>query len=206
MAVSSEFNDEVSKVVDLLKYQSVMFAEGLSDKEVASCEERFEIKFPPDLRAFLQYALPVGFLESERDCFPNWRSGDEGKLRERLEWPWEGMVFDIENNAFWLDQWGPKPTDLSDALAVARQHFQDKPKLIPVYVHRYLPQEPCTAGNPVFSVYQTDIIYYGENLWNYFEHEFGMNEGNWFAKYEGWTAEQYQAAHRSIRFWSGLVS
>jgi len=39
---------------------------------------------------------------------------------------------------------------------------------IPVYSHRYLPSEPKATGNPVLSVHQTDIIYYGNDLASYF--------------------------------------
>lgn len=43
--------------------------------------------------------------------------------------------------------------------------------LIPVCGHRYLPAEPCSAGNPVLSVYQMDIIVYGRDLAAYFAAE-----------------------------------
>ncbi|MCP4084980.1 MAG: hypothetical protein GY745_08005 [Actinomycetia bacterium] len=45
------------------------------------------------------------------------------------------------------------------------------PMLIPVYAHRYLPSEPCRSGNPVLSVMQTDVIYYGQNLVEYVEND-----------------------------------
>ncbi|WP_025721637.1 hypothetical protein [Paenibacillus sp. 1-18] len=35
------------------------------------------------------------------------------------------------------------------------------------------PSSQPEAGNPVFSVYQTDIIVYGEGLQDYFKLEFG---------------------------------
>ncbi len=38
----------------------VEFAPGLSDREIAAVEKRFKFRFPPDLRAFLQTALPSG--------------------------------------------------------------------------------------------------------------------------------------------------
>lgn len=46
------------------------------------------------------------------------------------------------------------------------------PRLLPIYSHRYLLAEPCRAGNPVFSVYQSDIIVYGTDLRTYLLHEF----------------------------------
>ena len=34
-------------------------------------------------------------------------------------------------------------------------------------LHRYLPAEPNQPGNPVLSVYQTDVIYYGRDIRSY---------------------------------------
>ena len=71
----------------------------------------------------------------------------------------------------------------------------EAPKLIPLYGNRYLPAEPEAAGNPVLSVQQTDIIYYGTDLRRYIEHEFGPTD------YASATAGE----PRYIRFWSDLV-
>ena len=46
------------------------------------------------------------------------------------------------------------------------------PKLVPIIGHRYLLAEPCKAGNPILSIYQSDIIIYGVTLHNYFLTEF----------------------------------
>jgi len=48
--------------------------------------------------------------------------------------------------------------------------------LIPIYSHRYIPSRHCEINNPIFSVHQTDIIYYGENLEEYFKVEFKDKE------------------------------
>ena len=66
-----------------------------------------------------------------------------------------------------------------------------------MYSHRYLPQEPSTEGNPVFSVYQTDIICYGADLQDYLENEFHY--------YFGTTAYVIREPVRNIEFWTGLV-
>jgi hypothetical protein len=68
--------------------------------------------------------------------------------------------------------------------------FAEAPKLIPLLGHRYLPADPCEAGNPVFSVYQSDVIYYGANLQDWMRWEV-----------DGWDAEPWPAISR-IRFWS----
>jgi hypothetical protein len=198
----AQFSDEIQKSVSLLRSRGIIIEQGLSNKELIDCEERYGFRFPPDLREFLQCAFPLG------QAFPNWRSGDDAILRERLDWPFEGMAFDIEHNTFWLDEWGIKPSSLPEALEVARRTFEKAPKLIPVYAHRYLPDEPRLAGNPILSVHQTDIIYYGQNLWDYFEQEFGQHKEGWYAgqRYANWTPEEHNIAHRPIRFWSGIVS
>src|SRR5690349_6228476 len=72
----------------------VDFDAGLTNEEVVSCEKRFGFRFPPDLREFLQTALPRG------PRFPDWRSGDEAPLREWLDLPRQGVLFDVEHNGF----------------------------------------------------------------------------------------------------------
>jgi hypothetical protein len=193
------FADAIRKTIDLLKSSHVAFEDGLSDGEVTRSEEEFGFRFPPDLKAFLQTALPVS-IESDRTHgrFPKWRSEDRRTLQTRLAWPFEGMAFDIEHNVFWLDEWGPKPSVLREAIEVARRYVDAAPKLIPIYSHRYLPSEPPVAGNPIFSVHQTDIIIYGINLWDYFGNEFAPAT-------ERLACTELLASGRKIRFWGALA-
>lgn len=144
----------------------VSFTEGLTDAECSAIEAEGRFRFPPDLRAFLQGALPVSH------SFVDWRGTRGPDLVRRFEFPFEGIAFDIEANVFWLPEWGPKPDALVDALAVARAAFDAAPHLIPIYGHRFIPEDPHEAGNPVFSVMQTDIIVYGADLADYLEREF----------------------------------
>lgn len=160
----------VARLFDELQQRGVMFVFGLASAEVAVVEDTYGFHFPPDLKAFLQYALPVA------PGFPNWRDGPEADLRAKIDWPLDGMLFDIAHNAFWLDEWGRRPNQLEDGCVIARREVARAPVLIPVYGHRYLPAEPYLPGNPVLSVYQTDIIVYGNDLAAYFRHEFGINQ------------------------------
>lgn len=114
-----------------------------------------------------------------------------------MDWPFEGMCFDIEHNSFWLPSWGPKPLALADAYDVARAAIAEAPRLIPICGHRFLPNKPCEAGNPVFSVHQTDIIYYGTDLFDYFRNEFSY--------YFDRTGYTFAGNVRRIEFWSDLV-
>ena len=45
------------------------------------------------------------------------------------------------------------------------------PKIIPIYSHRYVISDN-NVEYPVISIHQTDVIYYGANLLEYFENEF----------------------------------
>ncbi|MGL4612216.1 MAG: SMI1/KNR4 family protein [Trueperaceae bacterium] len=133
--------------------RNIHYDTGLSSAEIKRVEEAFHFIFPTDLKEFLQTLLPKG------DKFPDWRDLESKELKSMLEWPSESICLDVEQNNFWLDAWGKKPENLADALEVARTAISNAPKLIPIYGHRYLPSPPTDAGNPVLSVYQTDIIY-----------------------------------------------
>lgn len=150
---------------------SAELTEGLSDAELASVEVRFGFEFSPDHRELLKLTLPRG------ERWPDWRHGDESDLEERLAWPVEGVLFDVENNVFWPKSWGPRPESIEAALAVAREQLKRVPRLVPVYSHRYLPAGPCQPRLPVFSVYQTDTIYYGVDLEDYLAREFTKHGG-----------------------------
>jgi hypothetical protein len=162
----------------------VEFAPGLTDAETDRVENCFGFRFPPDLREFLQTALPHG------PQFPDWRSGDEAALRDWLDLPLRGILFDIEHNGFWLEEWGARPVSLADALKVASELVAAAPRLIPIYSHRMMPDEPHLPGNPVFSVHQTDIICYGVDLEAYLLFEFDLD-----------VPGEASASVRPIRFW-----
>jgi hypothetical protein len=198
------FETEIHSALELLKRNRVVFATGLSDLEIDGVQKTFGFKFPPDLRALLQTEMPIGFELGQGGSFANWRDGDMAQLQASLDWPFEGLAFDIENNAFWLAEWGSKPTNVRDAIEVAREHFKAAPSLIPIYSHRYLPADPRLPGNPVFSVYQSDIIIYGRDLWDYFRHEFETEEWLHSNLEKGTTEEAFDASLRYIPFWTRL--
>lgn len=99
-------------------------------------------------------------------------------------------MFDIEHNGFWLPEWGSRPETLEDAKKIASDLISAAPKLVPICMHRMIPDEPREAGNPVFSVHQTDIIYYGFDLLDYLRHEFKLGD-----------REPWPEKIRPIRFW-----
>ena len=177
------------EMVARLRARGIAFDDGLTDSEVAAAESSFRFRFPPDLRSFLQTALPNGRQ------FPNWRSGDESALLDWLDLPRQGVLFDVEHNSFWLDEWGKRPTSVVEAKQIAEQLVATAPRLIPIYQHRMMPDDPHMDGNPVFSVHQTDIIVYGTKLWDYLSHEFLMTED----EQDEWTVP---SGTRPIVFWN----
>lgn len=160
-------------VIKLLKNRNIIFERGLSDIEYNAIVSMFGISFPHDLKCFLQTALPVS------TGFVNWRMALIDKetrkyINERLSWPLEGILFDVHNNEFWDDEWGEKPNDAENKTNIVEKYYKTYPPLIPIYLHRHIPAFPIEEGNPVFSVYQTDIVYYGYDLISYFCNEFNI--------------------------------
>jgi hypothetical protein len=139
---------------------------GLTDAECARIEREYGFEFADDHRAFLAAGLPLN------RPWPDWRHGDPTDLRKQLDWPAEGVLFDVEHNALWHPSWGQRPAGAGQALSAARQHLTRAPAMIPVYAHRYLPAGRGTHGHPVLSMYQTDIIVYGTDLADYIDREF----------------------------------
>jgi hypothetical protein len=175
-------------LVDELKNAGITFEVGLTDKEILAIESEFHFVFPQDLRAFLQTAVPVG------PQFANWRNEDKTSIQQMLDWPLEGLLFDIENNNLWQESWGAKPSDIQKAKEVLKELIKKAPTLIPIFSHRMMPDLPHTAGNPVFSIYQSDIIYYGSHLEDYLRREFLHH------------SVSSSEAPRPIEFWGTLVS
>ncbi|MDW3652528.1 MAG: hypothetical protein R8P61_35955 [Bacteroidia bacterium] len=187
---------EIHSLIDLLSAKGVSFDKGLSEVEIAQVKTSFQIEFPEDLKAFLQTKLPVSV------GFVHWRYGinsQKGKeeIIYRLNGPAEGIYFDIRHNGFWMKDWGEKPDSYQEQKTIAYEHLLKASWLIPIYSHRYMPGSPSEAGNPVFSVHQTDIIYYGRTLADYFSQEFHFQLPDFFSN---------PSTVKSIPFWSELVS
>ena len=170
----------------LASYGRFPLRPGLTSSELAAVEQEFGFSFADDHRAFLAAGLPYG------RGWPDWRDGDRGQLRERLALPVEGVLFDVAENGFWYEGWGPQPADTAEAVVVARRLLMTVPRLVPVYSHRYLPAGRGASGHPVLSVMQTDIISYGADLTAYVRHEFG--------------GEPLEPGRPTVTFWRDLVA
>jgi hypothetical protein len=194
------FNEvNLSKLVPELEAKGVTFGPGLTDNEIESIEHTCAFAFPPDLRAFLQYALPI---EHQRGTstgrFPDWR-GDLGEILSYVEMMTLGIAdylrgsYDLRGEIIWCDLWGERPSDIDQAVKRLRELIEQAPKLIPVYGHRFMPALPET-GNPVYSVMDLDTIYLGFDLARYFANEFRVTRPSWTV-----------SRPRVVQFWHDLV-
>ncbi len=186
---SMQSNNDWTEECDILAKAGISIERGLSNDELVRAELVCQFEFPADLRSFLCNCLPVG------PKFPNWRQPDDPSIAKQLDWPASGICFDIEHNGFWYPKWGSRPSKLEEAFKIARTSLSSKPRLIPVYAHRYLPANPLESGNPVISVWQTDIIYYGTDIRRYIRCEFGGLD------WKSATSGQI----RQIDFWTDVI-
>jgi hypothetical protein len=162
---------------------------GLSSAEIAAIEDQLGFQLPEDFAFLLQ-----NFQDPGQVLFP-WSNFKKQKYDDMIHWILKGIEFDIDENEFWMDRWGKRPMGLSSALDIARRDFATWPKLLPIYGHRFLAAEPCHRDNPVFSIMQTDIIYYGATLAHYLVNEFVDHD---------YTLHTYAQKIRKIAIWSEL--
>lgn len=177
----------VAQSVRRLRDAGVRLDPGLSDEEVSQVQARFEFTFGPEHRALLQSAVPVG------PSWPDWRNGPAEDLQRRLDSPVDGVIFDVHHNGFWPASWGDRPDGHDVRHRTARAHLARTPKLIPIFSHRYLTADSQFLPSPVFSVHQTDVIVYGDDILDYLSHEFRV-------------PPRHPARRRShVPFWSDLA-
>jgi hypothetical protein len=160
---------------------------GLTGGEFRAIETRFGFRFSPDHRTLLSAGLPGGDPR-----WPDWR-GSSAVLGGLLSAPIDGILFDVEENDLWLATWGVRPRTPDKAVGVARRALAQAPILVPVFSHRYAPALDA-ADLPVFSVMQSDVVVYGDDLEDYFFREFGV----------GAASERRKVAR--VPFWSDLAS
>lgn len=159
---------------------------GYTQAELESAERRFGLRFPPDLADLLRERRPTDGYD--------WRT-DDGRIRQALRWPLEGLQFDVEHNALWWPEWGDRPATRGERAEALRAIVESAPRLVPIIGHRYIPETPHEAGNPVFSVMQSDIVYYGADLADYLRREFSPAPPR----------TPVERPRRRIPFWSDLV-
>ena len=162
---------KIDRIKKLLLENNIHIEQGLSDDEVRKIEKIYNVKFPKQWLEFYQNILPV----SER--FYNWRDfsvENIAAIRERLASPYNGILESLDE-LVWDASWGSEPTTLLDRNIQIRKMLGSAPRLIPLYGHRFLPSYK-NQEMPILSVVDLDIIYYGKDLYDYFEIEFGNRE------------------------------
>jgi hypothetical protein len=120
----------------------------------------------------------------------DWLKMEPTAIQACLDWPFEGFWFDVQHNDVWWPEWGSEPTTSGGQHDRLRKVFAEAPRLIPLFGHRCLPEQPMEPGNPVLSVYRTDVICYGSDLHDLLEREC-----------DGWAARPWSPV-KEIRFWS----
>lgn len=157
---------------------------GFTHDQLDDAQARYALTFPPDLNEVLRDRRLDERYDWAIEC---------PAIRQMLAWPFEMLQFDVENG-FWWPEWGERPASSRERDAVLREALDRAPKLIPLHGHRFLPETPAEAGNPVFSMHGFDTIYYGTNLAAWLKLDFG----------NGRYAELVREP-RYVPFWSDLV-
>ncbi|QTU83579.1 hypothetical protein J7S27_03385 [Carnobacteriaceae bacterium zg-C25] len=168
----------------LLKQKGIRWECGLKEIEIVELENLYNIAFSDDWKEIYSKMLPVGL------GFYNWRDKSESNvayIKEIMQQPYLD-VLENYNEIQWNSDWGDMPNSDDEKFLKIKLLLKNAPKLIPIYEHRYL---PAIKKAPVISVHNIDIIYYGENLIDYFFIEFGLKD---------WKNIDFNNIH-NINFW-----
>ena len=118
--------------------QSGRWAKGYTQAELDDAQQKFGLIFPR-----------TSWICCETDG--RWIGHvwtDEVAIRRMLDWPFEGLLFDVEHNRLWWPEWGEMPASPEDRKEVLHSVVSRAPKLIPLISHRYLPERPHEPGTP----------------------------------------------------------
>ena len=121
----------IERIKEILVKHNVQLFEGLTDEEFDKIESFYSIKFPSSLRLLYKSFLP---------SFYNWRDFSEENvkyIKMRLQRPYEGIIFDIKMNNFWIKCFGEKTNDMNKNIKIALDYLNNSkneivPKLIPI--------------------------------------------------------------------------
>lgn len=154
--------------ISLLKSHGIQVEPGLTDDEVRKIEKIYSIQFPKSLKEFLMEGVPIS------DGYYNWRNLKEDNIEyiKRVIYNPIKYIEEYPEEVDWYREWGEEPECFSDRVQIVKKRLMDAPTLLPIYAHRYIPVY-LDENPPVISVMGVDIIFYGENLAEYFKVEFG---------------------------------
>jgi hypothetical protein len=100
------------ELIPELEGKGVVFGPGLTDQEIEGIQRTCALTFPSDLRALLQYALPIearGPYTTRR--FPDWR-GNLKEILSYIEMMTLGIAdylkgeYELRGDIIWCDLWG----------------------------------------------------------------------------------------------------
>lgn len=133
---------------------------GMTKDEIEEAEKIYKIKFPLEYKNFLKEFV------FEECNWSDFSSKNIEHIKELINWPIEGIIFDIKNNGFWMEKLGAKSRNIEERINVFLNKINEFPKLIPIINHDYI---VCAndVQNPIISVYQSDFIISGDNLVDY---------------------------------------
>ena len=158
-------------IIELLEKNKIIVEEGLDDKEIEEIQLLYGIRFPKSYLNFLQEGVPTS------EGFFNWRDKSPDNvnyIREAIAIPFRDLSANA-GDVYWNDMWGEEPDTTEKIADYIRNKLTDAPKLIPIYSHRYMPMD-VSDNPPILSVYGADVIYYGEDLEDYFQIQFGSKK------------------------------
>ncbi len=199
----------IAALIQIMKEAGIRFERGLSEEEAVLAEELYGIRFPIPLRSFLRTAVPVSD-ENLKDCFgdtcpeemrraafPQWHDFSPENAAEIRDWmkkPFRWLKNDVTKNGFWIDEWGERPDDLEEAAERFERIASGAPKLIPLYLHRFIPSgDTAEVDPPVFSTVGMDTIRYGNSFEEWVMAEFAARKTDHTLKNE------------KIPFWDDVV-
>lgn len=200
------------QLIKKMKDKGVVFADGLTTEEFDKIENIYNIKFPKDLKEFLSISLPFAEYSSTPKVagqkevfhyefsFPIWNDFSEeniSKIKDWIDMPKNSLIQEYEQtkkdkHQFYdilLNDLGLNNENSIEEIDKEFNEFVNNKleKTIPIFAHRYILQK---ENSPILSIYKSDeIALYGENLYEYLEHEFfnknistdyfKINLGNW---------------------------
>lgn len=165
-ALLTEVNASIAKLRWLNQDQTPVFGmPGCSEEQLERFMSYTNMTLPPDLRWLAMNTYDPG------GHFFDWIIRPD-RVSEAVDWVMQGIETDLENNSIWFDRWGERPPEAETRKEVFRADFETWPKIVPIWGHRFAQIEPCEPGQPVYSVMQSDIIYYGADLPRWLRKEF----------------------------------
>lgn len=165
--------------------------QGLTEDQINKTEQRYQICFTPEHRAFLkilhtldrkektEYIDDFGESEEvithENSFFINWLEDDE-EIKDKLVWPFQSVLHDVlnEKQPFWKHSWGNRPETRDEVTKVFADIYKHSPPLIPISSHRFVVSDLNLEYRPVLSIWGTDTIVYGWTLRTYILNEIGQ--------------------------------